>query len=99
MLLMTDESRRAKPEFSVIWDTQEEIIQPYKSEKLLGKIMSQNHRFSDQIVNDNESVLEILNTCLKALKKLFKVASVKRREMDANGILISRFPYLIPITL
>ena len=97
MVLMTDEARRTKQDFNVSLDTQQEIIYPSKSEKLLGGIISQNLKFHDHILNDEESLLTILNTRLKALKKVGMVASFKSRKMVANGILISRIIYLIPL--
>ena len=97
MLLMTDESRRAKPDFQITLDTEQEVIETSKSEKLLGGIISQNLKFKDHILNDDESLLKVLNNRLNALKKVGKVASFKSRKMVATGIIISRISYLIPL--
>ena len=42
-------------------------------------------------------MLKILNKRLNALKKVSKVSSFKSRKMVANGIIISRLVYLIPL--
>ena len=99
MLLMSNESRRAKPNFSITLDTQEEIIQTSRHETLLGGIMCQNLKFSEHIQDNEASMLKILNNRLNALKKVGKFASFKSRKMVANGIIISRLIYLIPLWL
>ena len=58
MLLMSDESRRTKTNFDIYLDTTEEVIQPTKSEKLLGGIIGQNLKFTDHIQNNDESMLK-----------------------------------------
>ena len=65
MLLMSDESRRAKPNFDIYLDTSEEVIQPTKSEKLLGGIIGQNLKFTDHIQNNDESMLKLLKKVSK----------------------------------
>ena len=42
-------------------------------------------------------MLKVLNNRLNALKKVSKAASFKSRKMVANGIIISRLLYLIPL--
>ena len=97
LLLMSDESRRAKPNFNIRLDTQDEIIEASRSEKLLGGIMAQNMKFKEHIQDDENSMIKVLNNRLNALKKVGKVANFKSRKMIANGIIISRLIYLIPL--
>ena len=97
MLLLSDAARRANPEFSVTLDTENEVIQPSKCEKLLGGIISQNLKFTEHIQDNDESMIKALNTRLNALKKVSKTASFKSRKMIANGIIMSRIIYLIPL--
>ena len=68
MLLISNESRQAKPNFSITLDTQEEIIQTSRQETLLGGIMCQNLMFSEHIQDNEASMLKILNNRLNALK-------------------------------
>ena len=97
MLFMSDASRKAKQDFSVTLDTQAETIHPSKSEKLLGGIIAQNLKFTQHIRDHEDSMLKTLNKRLNALKKVSKFASFKSRKMIANGIIISKLIYLIPL--
>ena len=94
---MSDESRRAKPNFNISLDTGEEIIEPSRSEKLLGGIIGQNLKFTDHIQNDKEALLKVLNKRLFALRKLAYLTSFKSRKMIANGLIMSKMLYLIPL--
>ena len=96
LLLMSDESRRAKPNFNITLETGAETIETSKSEKLLGGIVAQNLKFTEHIQNNKDSMLKILNSRLNGLKKVGKAASFKSRKMIANGIIMSRLIYLIP---
>ena len=97
MLLLSDATRRARPEFSITLDTGNEMIQPSKCEKLLGGIISQNLKFTEHIQDHEESMIKALNKRLNALKKVSKTASFKSRKMIANGTIMSRIIYLIPL--
>ena len=97
LVLRSDAARRANSDFSVSLDTQSDIINPSKSEKLLGGIIGQNLKFTEHIQDHEESMLKILNNRLNALKKVSYAASFKTRKMIANGIIISRMLYLIPL--
>ena len=97
MLLMSDAERRAQPDLSINLDTGSEIIPPSTSEKLLGGIIGQNLKFTDHIQNSEESTIKLLNKHLGALKKVSKTASFKSRKMIANGLIMSKLVYLIPL--
>ena len=97
LLIQSDAAKRANPTFTVELNTGSEMIQPSKSEKLLGGIISQNLKFSDHIQNDENSMLKILNLRLNALRKISFNASFKTRKAVANGIILSRIIYLIPL--
>ena len=81
LLLMSDESHRAKRNFHIHLNTQKEIIYPTKSEKLLGGIVGQNLKFTEHIRDNEDSMVKILNNRLNALKKVGRVASFKSRKM------------------
>ena len=97
MLLMSDAARRAKPELSISLNTGTETIAPSKSEKLLGGFISQNLKFKEHIQDNENSMFKILNKRVGALKKVSKTASFKTRKMIANGVILSRLIYLIPL--
>jgi hypothetical protein len=97
LLIMSDAARKANPDFSVSLNTQAETILPSKSEKLLGGIIKQNLKFTEHIQDNDESMLKTLNKRLGALKKVAKSASFKSRKMIANGIIMSKLIYLIPL--
>ena len=46
LLIRSDAARRASPDFPVILNTGAEIIQPSKSEKILGATVAQNLKFT-----------------------------------------------------
>ena len=97
MLLMSDAARRAQPDLSINLDTGLEIIPPSTSDKLLGGTIGQNLKFTDHIQNSEESMIKLLNKRLGALKKVSKTASFKSRKMIANGLIMSKLVYLIPL--
>ena len=97
LLIRSDAARRASPDFPVILNTGAEIIQPSKSEKILGATIAQNLKFTEHIQNGEDSMLKALNSRINALKKVSHMASFKTRKAVANGIVISRLIYLIPL--
>ena len=97
LLIRSDAARRASPDFPVILNTGAEIIQPSKSEKILGATIAQNLKFTEHIQNGEDSMLKALNSRINALKKVSHMASFKTRKAVANGIIISRLIYLIPL--
>ena len=84
LCLMSDESRRAKPNFQIVLDTGHEIIEPSMSEKLLGGVMGRNLKFTAHIQNDENSLLKVMNKRLHALRKVSFLISFKSRKMLAK---------------
>ena len=70
LVIRSDAARRAQPDFPIVLKTQSEVIQPSKSEKLLGGIMAQNLKFTDHIQDHEDSMLKVLNSRVNALKKV-----------------------------
>ena len=89
---MSDESRRAKPNFQIVLDTGHGIIEQSMSEKLLGGVMGRNLKFTAHIQNDENSLLKVMNKRLHALKKVSFLISFKSRynhvKKDANSNII-----------
>ena len=66
-------------------------------EKLLGLHLDHNLKFSEHILSCDKSLVKSLNTRLKALLQIKRVASFKVRLMIANGIFMSKLCYLITV--
>jgi hypothetical protein len=88
-----DIKEQISEKYNTILDTQAEIIEPSKCKKLLGCIIGQNLKFTEHIQNSDESMLRTLNKRLNGLKKVSK----NTRKMVANGIILSKILYLIPL--
>ena len=97
LVMRTDAARRCQPNFTVQLYTGNEIIQPSKSELLLGGIINQNYKWTEFIRDNNNSLIKSLNMRLGALKKVSNAASFKTRKLLANGIFISKLLYLMPL--
>ena len=54
-------------------------------------------KFTENILNHDESLLRSLNTRIGALKMVGKVANFKTRKMIADGIFMSKLLYLITL--
>ena len=52
---------------------------------------------TDHILNGEDALVKELNKRLGALKKVCRVASFKNRKMIANGLIMSKLSYLIPL--
>ena len=59
--------------------------------------MHQNLKWTDHILNGENALVKELNKRLGALKKVCKVASFKNRKMIADGLIMSKLSYLIPL--
>ena len=77
--------------------TPNEIIQQSECEKLLGGILHQDMKWSEHILEHEESLVRSLNSRLGAVKLVSKVASFRNRKMIANGIFLSKLTYLMPL--
>ena len=100
MLLSTDRSWRTKlTEDSLTLTTcvSDPPIKTSKSEGLLGSILSQNLKWTEFILLDDNSLIRQLGTRINALKILSSAADFKTRKMLANGIFLSKLTYLIPL--
>ena len=73
------------------------VITPTQTEKLLGAVVHQDLKWTDHILHDGESLVKVLSTRLGALKKVCKVANFKNRKMIAEGLIMSKLSYLIPL--
>ena len=64
---------------------------------MLGGIVGQNIKFTDRKLNDKEALIKVLNKRLFALRKSVFLTSFKSRKMIANGLIMWKMVYLIPL--
>ena len=87
----------ANSPFKVEIRTPTEIIEPSCAEKLLGGWIHQDMKWSEHLLDNETSLVKSLTTRLAALKKVGRVAGFKNRKMIANGLIMSKLSYLIPL--
>ena len=97
LVMSTSQFRRKNPNLQVEIRTPTEVILESKSEKLLGGLVHQNLKWSDHILNGEDALIKALTTRLGALKIVGRVASFKNRKMIAEGLIMSKLSYLIPL--
>ena len=77
--------------------TPTEVITPTESEKLLGALVHQDLKWTEHILNGDDALVKGLARRLGALKKVCRVASFRNRKMIAEGLIMSKLSYLIPL--
>ena len=101
LLLTSSQTRKARRKAGRSLDvsiaTPSATITPSSSEKLLGGWIHQDLKWSEHILDNQESLVRSLSTRLSALKMIGKVAPFKTRKMLADGIFISKLTYLISL--
>ena len=78
-------------------NTGQEVIESSSREKLLGGWISQNLKFTEHILSGDSSLIKTLNTRICGLRKVSRFLSFSSRKMIANGIIMSKIMYLIPV--
>ena len=73
------------------------MITPTESEKLLGALVHQDLKWTEHILNGEDSLVRGLTRRLGAHKKVCRVASFRNRKMIAEGLIMSKLSYLIPL--
>ena len=66
-------------------------------EILLGLQLHEGLKFQEYIMGNEMSLIKMLNTRVKALQIVKKIADLKTRLMIANGILMSKLCYILPV--
>ena len=77
--------------------TPTEVITPTESEKLLGALVHQDLKWTEHILNGDDALVTGLTIRLGALKKVCRVATFRNRKMIAEGLIMSKLSYLIPL--
>ena len=98
LLVMTTRQKRRHVDTSIVnIITPSAIIAPSSVERLLGANVHQEMRWVEHVLDSDESLVKALNKRLGALKKISQIASFKTRKTIANGILMSKLIYLMPL--
>jgi hypothetical protein len=82
-------------DYGIYLNTGDEVIQPIRSEKLLGGQISNDFTFNEHLKENEMSVFRSLTSRVNALAKVSQISSFKTRKMIADGVVISKLLYLI----
>ena len=77
--------------------TPTEIIDQSETEKLLGAWIHQDMKWTEHIMNNEESLVRSLSQRVGALKMVSRATTFRNRKMIADGIFMSKLVYLIPL--
>ena len=78
-------------------NTGNKIITTSRTETLLGFKIHESMGFSEHILDCKDSLVKTLNQRIGALKMIKKAASFKAKLNIANGIIMSKILYLLPL--
>ena len=81
----------------VVIRTPSKVIEPSRTEMLLGCWLHEDMKFGEHLQANKDSLLSSLNKRIGALKLIARVANFKTRKMIADGILMSKLIYLIEL--
>ena len=95
--MSTRQKKRKTKEAIALVNTGNAIISPSRSETLLGFKIQENMNFSEHLLDSKDSLIKTLNKRIGALKQIKKVASFKARLNIANGIVMSKILYHLPL--
>ena len=97
LCMSTRQKKRNNNLTPVTLNTGNEIIKTSRTETLLGFKIHESMGFSEHILDSKDSLIKTLNMRIGALKKINKVASFKAKLNIANGIIMSKILYLLPL--
>ena len=97
MMILTTSQLRRSQDINVQVQVGTGVQELSGVEKLLGLQLHEGLKFSEYIMGNEKSLIKMLNTRVKALQMIKKIADFKTRLMIANGILMSKLCYIIPV--
>ena len=98
IILATRNQHRQNGNYRITLDTgAEEKIEPISCEKLLGGYISNDFKWNEHIRGSDGSIFKSVTSRINALKRISFFSTFKNRKMIANGIIMSRFVYLIQL--
>ena len=97
LVMTTRQKRRHVDTTTTSIHTTSETVTPTSTERLLGAEIHHDMKWTEHIMDSENSLVKSLNKRLGALKKIQKTASFKTRKMIGNGIFLSKLIYLMPV--
>ena len=100
MLLSSERGWRSKltdDSLTLITSASDSPVITTKNERLLGSVISQNLKWTEFILLNENSLIKQLVSRINALKVISHSANFQTRRMIANGIFLSKLVYLTPL--
>ena len=97
VILATRRDHCRNGNFDITLNTGSEVISPENCGKMLGCLMSSDFSWNAYLRDDEHSLYRQVITRINVLSKISKYSSFKTRKMIANGIIMSKFTYLIQL--
>ena len=97
LVMSTRQKRYHRDTSRVTINTPTATITPSSVERLLGAHIHQDMQWREHILDNHDSLLKCLNKRVGAIRMISSSANFKARKMIANGILISKFIYVMPL--
>ena len=96
-MIMCTSQKKKKMEQSVTVMTPSQVIEASTGQRLLGANVHESLKFKEHIMGEEKSMVKLLNTRIKALKKIKYIATFKERLMVANVLFMSCLVYGIQV--
>ena len=97
LVMCSQRSHNRHGNHGVCLNTGSEIIYPVRHEKLLGGHISDNFTWNFFIRDGKDSLYRTVVSRINTLSRISRFSSFKTRKTVANGIVMSRFVYLIQV--
>ena len=98
IVMATRNQHRINGNYGITLDTgADNNIEPITFEKLLGGYISNDFKWNEQIRGNDGSVFKGVISRINGLKQISSFSNFKTRKMIANGVVMSRFLYLIQL--
>ena len=95
LLIMNPGRKRLNDDLSLLFNGH--LVEPEKSVRFLGVIISNNLRWNDYVLNSEKSVLNFCYKKLRALKLMARFCNEEQRKLLANGMIISKLTFCLSV--
>ena len=97
LIMMSAQQHKKNGNYGIVLNTGNELIEPSDSERLLGAQVSNDFTWNQHVFGNDKSMVKMITSRINALLKIAWSADFKTRKMLANGLVMSRFIYLIQV--
>ena len=97
MVLTSSAMHKKNQDFGITLNTGSELIQPTQNERLLGAYVSNDFTWNEHVYRSEKSMIKMINLKINALRKISNNLDFKTRKLIANGIINSRFIYIVQL--